>query len=83
MRPSLTASGNGADRRTAALRQMTADQFLGLGMRQVVYLRAGTSNGERLFVIHGADGVPLVMVDDVETAVEIAAEHGLKFIAVH
>jgi hypothetical protein len=27
--------------------------------------------------------VPLVMVDDVETAVEIAAEHGLKFIAVH
>ena len=83
MRSSVTASENGANRRTAALRQMTADELLDLGTRQVVYLRAGTCNGERLFVLYGADGVPLVMVDEVETAVEIAAERGLKFIAVH
>ena len=33
MRPSVTASENGANRRTAALRQMTADELLDLGTR--------------------------------------------------
>ena len=34
-------------------------------------------------MLYGADGVPLAAVDDVETAVEIAGERGLEFIAVH
>jgi hypothetical protein len=83
MRPSITASGNGADGQAAALRQMTADQLRGLGTHQVAYLRAGMCDGERLLVLYGADGVPLVIVDDVKTAVEVAAEHGLRFIAIH
>jgi hypothetical protein len=83
MRPSINASRNGADRQTAALRQMTVDQLLGLGTCQVVYVRAGKCDGERLFVLYGADGVPLVTADDVETVVEIAAEHGLAFVSVH
>jgi hypothetical protein len=83
MRPSINASRNGADRQTAALRQMTVEQLLGFGTCQVVYLRAGTCDGKRLFVLYGADGVPLVTVDDVETGVEIAAEHGLAFVSVH
>ena len=40
-------------------------------------------DGEPAFVLHGADGAPLVMAGDVETAVEIAAKHGLAFVAVH
>ena len=83
MRHSIAASGKSADRRTAALRQMTADQLLGLGTYRVAYLRAGTYDGERLFVLYGADGVPLAAVDNVEAAVELATEHGLEFIAVH
>jgi hypothetical protein len=83
MRPSITASGNGADRRTAALRQMTVDQLLDLGTRQVVYLKTCIRDGERLFVLYGADGEPLAMVGAVETAVEMAAEHGLAFVSVH
>jgi len=83
MRSSNTASGQSNDRRAAALRQMTADQLLDLGTRQVVYLRAGTYDGERLFVLYAADGEPLAMVEDVETAVEVAAEHDLEFVAVH
>jgi len=62
---------------------MTAEQLLGLGAHQVVYLRAGTCDGERLFVLFGADGMPLVTVDDIETAVEMATARGLEFIAVH
>ena len=71
------------DSRTTALRQMTPQQLLHLGKRQVVYLRLGTCEGEPAFVLHGADGAPLVMAGDVETAVEIAAKHGLAFVTIH
>jgi hypothetical protein len=83
MRTSNATSGQSVDRRAAVLRQMTADQLLDLGTRQFVYLRMGTRNGERLFVLYGADGAPLAMVGDVETVVEVVAEHGLEFVTVH
>ena len=45
--------------RTAELRQTTAEELLHLGTRQVVYLKAGTCDGEIFFVICGADGIPV------------------------
>jgi hypothetical protein len=66
-----------------AVRQMTAQQLLQLGTRQVVYLRVGIHDGERLFLLYGADGSPLAIADAVETAAEIAARHGLAFATVH
>ena len=66
-----------------ALRQMTAEQLLHLGEHQVVYLRAGTCDGEKHFVLFGADGTPLARTDAVETAVELAAKNGLAFISIH
>ena len=83
MRHSIAPTGNGDGQQTAALRRMSADQLLSLGTRQVVYLRAGTCGDEKLFVLFGADGVPLATVDEVEAAVEMAAECGLQLIAVH
>jgi hypothetical protein len=44
------------DSRHTALRQMTPEQLLYLGTRQVVYLRSGMCDGEPAFVLHGADG---------------------------
>ena len=70
------------DQKTA-LRQMSVEQLLHLGTRQVVYLKSGVRNGELLFVVYGADGIPLVAVEAVETAVQMAAEHGLAFVAIH
>ena len=72
-----------ADQKTAALRQMSVKQLLHLGTRQVAYLKSGIRNGELLFMVYRADGTPLVMVDAVQTAVEMAAQHGLGFVAVH
>jgi hypothetical protein len=65
------------------LRQMTAEQLLYLGARQVAYLRSGMCDGEMLFVLYGADGTPLLTADDAETAIEMASERGLGFVAVH
>jgi hypothetical protein len=67
----------------AALRQMTTEQLLHLGTRQVVYVKAGMHDGEPAFLVYGADGTPLVIVDTVEAAAEMAAEYGLGFVAVH
>jgi hypothetical protein len=54
-----------------------------LGERHVVYLKSGVCDGEMLFVLFGANGAPLVAVDDVETALDMVAERGLNFVAVH
>jgi hypothetical protein len=66
-----------------AQRQMTVEQLRYLGTRQVVYLRAGTCDGETAFLIYSADGTPIVMVDDLETAMAMVAEQRLFIVAVH
>jgi hypothetical protein len=71
------------DQRTAELRRTTAEQLLPLGARQVVYLKAGTCKDGLVFVIYGADGNPIVMVEDPETAMGMVAEQGLIIVAVH
>ena len=71
------------DQTIAALRHITAEQLRHLGTRQVVYLRSAIRDGEHAFAVYGADGIPLVVVDDVDTAVAMAAERGFGFVAVH
>jgi hypothetical protein len=73
-------AGDNSDRRAA---EMSVEQLLHLGTHQVVYLKSGMLDGERVFVLSGADGSHTVAVDAVETAVEMTAEHGLDFVTVH
>jgi hypothetical protein len=47
---------------------MTAEQLQQLGTRQVAYLSAGIRDDEIVFIIHGADGTPILMVEDLKTA---------------
>jgi hypothetical protein len=68
---------------TTALRHITAEQLRGLGKRQMVYLKSGKRDGKQAFALYGADGTALLVVDDVEAAVEMVARHGLDFVAVH
>jgi hypothetical protein len=67
----------------SALRQMTCKQLLHLGMCQVVYLKSGMCDGEILFVLYSADGTPIVATDDVDVALEAAADRGLNFVNLH
>jgi hypothetical protein len=71
------------DQTIAALRHITAEQLRHLGTHQVVYLKAGRCDGEQAFAVFGADGTPLVVVDAVETAMEMVAKHGLDFVTIH
>jgi hypothetical protein len=67
----------------SALRWMTSEQLLDLGMNQLVYLKSGLCDGKMLFVLFGADGTPFVVADTVDAALETAIEQGLGFVAVH
>jgi hypothetical protein len=66
-----------------AQHQMTVEQLRYLGTRQVVYLRGGTCDGEIVYLIHSADGIPIVMVEDIETAMAMIARQDLTIVAVH
>jgi hypothetical protein len=67
----------------SALRQMSAEQLQQLGTDHVVYLRAGFRDGAPLFVVYRADGQPMASADTIDTAAEMAIEHGLAFVSVH
>jgi hypothetical protein len=71
------------DQTITRLRHITAEQLRHLGTRQVVYLKVGTCDGEQAFGVFGADGTPFVVVDDIETAVAMVAQHGLDFVTLH
>ncbi len=69
--------------RAAALRKITAEQLLYLGTSQLVYLKSGMCNGKQVFLLYGAHGIPLKMVDAADAAAVMAAERGLELVAVH
>jgi hypothetical protein len=69
--------------RTAALRRMTTEQLRYLGSHKVAYVRCRSRNSARVFALHGADGMPLLAVDTVDAACEVAAGRGLEFVTVH
>ncbi len=60
-----------------ALRHISTEQFLCLGMPQVVYLRTAIHEGHEIVVIHGADGMPLAAVETFEDALMGIADRGL------
>ena len=65
------------------VRHITPGQLRRLGVARMVYLRRGTINGEVAYAIHAADGSEVAIVEDVDVAVELVAEHGLIFATVH
>jgi hypothetical protein len=65
------------DSATCALRQITPVQFLFFGTRQVAYLKVGMLDGEQAFLIYGADGARLEVVDSMDAAMQVVAENGL------
>ena len=66
-------------RRIAALGQISAEQVLRLGIRHVVYLKGDMCDGGGLFILYGADGSPIAIV---ESALELVAAWGLDLASI-
>ncbi|MFT8517012.1 MAG: DUF1150 family protein [Acetobacter persici] len=58
--------------------QLSEKQFRSLGVANVAYVRpALTEDGEEGCAIHAADGSPLAVVEDLETAWGVFVQHDM------
>ncbi len=66
-----------------ALLDMTPEQLLYYATSRMVYLKTGTYDGERAFVIYDNEGKPLEAVDTIEDVWERITSQGLGLATVH
>ncbi|AOX16337.1 DUF1150 family protein [Kozakia baliensis] len=63
------------ERIPADLRRMTNKELRNLGMSKLAYVRPVIYEGEAAFAIHAADGTPMALTEDRDSAVEAIIDH--------
>jgi hypothetical protein len=81
-KPSDTPGGS-VDTVAEFFHHLTAEWFLRLGVQSVVYFRSCMVEGDLAYAIHSADGALIAVVEDIDTAVAQASEHGMAVVTVH
>jgi len=71
------------DVRAFDVRHMTADQLGALGVSHIAYVKAVVVNGEIGFAIHAADGTPMALAGDRDTAMAAIVQHEMMPLSVH
>jgi len=64
-------------------KQMSPDDFAGLGLHGVAYVKPVEVEGNRAFAIFAADGRRLAIVPTIERAVEALRQHDLEPVTLH
>ncbi|AXY21289.1 MULTISPECIES: DUF1150 family protein [Komagataeibacter] len=62
---------------------ISTGELRGLGVESVAYIRAIQVDGEDAFAIHAADGTPMAVTDDRETAVNAILQHEMMPVPLH
>jgi len=66
------------------IRHLTAGQFRLLGLTRIAYLTGLlTGDGSVNYVVRGADGEAVAVVEQLEDALELAIDRGVMLVAVH
>jgi hypothetical protein len=65
------------------VRNMTAIQFAQLGVKQVAYVKPVMFNGAPGFAIHAADGTPMAVAPQLDTAIGAIMQHEMFPALVH
>ena len=65
------------------VRTMTPLQFAQLGVKQVAYVKPVTFNGAAGFAIHAADGSPMAVAPQLDTAIGAILQHDMLAALVH
>ncbi|MFT8523059.1 DUF1150 family protein [Gluconobacter oxydans] len=63
------------DKLPADLRRITGAQLLTLGMSHLAYVKSVMHDGELVVAIHAADGTPMAVAEDEESALDAILEH--------
>jgi hypothetical protein len=64
-------------------RSLTEAQFAELGVRQLAYIKPVMVEGKRVFSIHAANGVPMGLAEDSDTAAVAIIQHEMIPARVH
>lgn len=65
------------------IRHISEAQLAQLGMMQVAYVRPVTVDGKAGFAIHAADGTPMAVAGDRDTAIAAILQHDMLPTMVH
>jgi hypothetical protein len=65
------------------LSQLTARDLGSLGLESTAYIKPVFIDGKTLHAIHAADGTPLTVVAERETAIATVRQHEMQPVSVH
>lgn len=69
--------------KTKFVRDLSAQDFLSLGVQHIAYIKPVQINGRESYSIHAADGSALGFEQDIEEAVLLVMEHSMAPVTVH
>lgn len=79
-----TASLCSWDDVAATLRHLTVAELQILGITRLAYMTGEElEDGTAIYTVHGADGAPLAVVDELDTAVELVYGRNMILLPVH
>ena len=71
-------------RKIELLKNLTNQDFLSLGMRDVAYVKPVLDDDNKpAFAVHAADGTPLTVMDDMSSALSIILNNELEPATLH
>jgi len=65
------------------LKKLTSRDFLALGIHDVAYVKPVQIENRTAYAIHAADGTPLSVMDDRDSAVGIILHNALEPVTLH
>lgn len=65
------------------VRHLSEQQLAALGVSHIAYLKPVTVNGMQGFAIHAADGTPMAVAGNWDTAVAAVVQHEMMPLSVH
>jgi hypothetical protein len=65
------------------LRHISPAEFAHFGMSDFAYVKRVIVDDEPVFAVHAADGTPMAVLRDRETAVAALLQHELEAVSVH
>lgn len=66
-----------------AVRELSAQDFLLLGVNDLAYVKAGKVDGKDAFIVFSADGTQMAAMADRDVAFAAVRQNGMEALSVH
>ncbi len=67
---------------SAALKNISSQDFLNFGMQDIAYVREVREDGKIGYAIHAANGMPLSVMDDMQDVLKLIFQNDLEAVTV-